>query len=71
MVSENVCRTLQLDELDDFALNRAIAVYQRLYGREILPEYESSLAGVIIGEICRDWLESRGEWIHDGIKRDE
>ena len=56
--------TITLDELDAKAVNKAIAVRQRqrINGECILPDSESDLAGTILGEICRDWLEQRGEW---------
>ena len=56
--------TIELDDLDAKAWNRAVAVRQRsrINGECILPDGESDLAGTILGEICRDWLERRGEW---------
>jgi hypothetical protein len=56
--------TLKLDELDATAWNRAVAVRQRdrIDGECILPDSDSDLAGTILGEICRDWLEARDEW---------
>lgn len=55
---------IDLDELDAKAIHRAIASRQRdrINGECILPDSESDLAGTILGEICRDWLERRGEW---------
>jgi len=59
-----------VDELDAAAINKAIAVHQRrdheAFGSHILPEGESDTAGATLAEICRDWLERRGEW--DGIE---
>ena len=56
--------TITLDELDAAAYNRAIAVRHRsrIDNQCILPDSDSDLAGTIRGEICRDWLEARGEW---------
>lgn len=56
--------TIWLDDLDAKAWNRAVAIRQRdrIDGECILPDSESDLAGTILGEICRDWLEQRGEW---------
>ena len=56
---------LDTDDLRDYM--RAIVVYQRQnrwhddQGGTLLPEGESDISGAIIGEICRDWLEARGE----------
>lgn len=62
--------TIDLDDDDYRDFNAAIATYQRrnhVAGRgTILPEGESCAAGAIIGEICRDWLEARGELRQDG-----
>lgn len=59
-----------VDDLDEKAINQAIAVYQRRnQGSDgkgtLIPEGESSLGGAILGELCRNYLESIGEWIHD------
>ncbi len=57
--------TLALDEDDSRDINQAIATYQRSNrwptdrgGGVLLPEGDSDLRGAILGEICRDWLES-------------
>lgn len=56
--------TLNVDDDDERDINAAIARYQKTcrwhdkQGGVMLPEGESDLAGAIIGEICRDWLES-------------
>jgi hypothetical protein len=56
--------TINLDDDDARDINRAIAHYQATRrwtaaqgGGVLLPEGESDLAGAILGEICRDWLE--------------
>lgn len=56
--------TIELDELDAIDWNKAVAVRQRhrINGECILPDSETDLARTILGEICRDWLEQRGEW---------
>lgn len=55
---------LNLDADDARDINAAIAHYQRTRrwpeGGTSLPEGESDMAGAIIGEICRDWLEAKG-----------
>lgn len=55
---------IELDDLDAKAVHRAIAIrqQQRIDNECILPDSDSDLAGTVIGEICRDWLEARGEW---------
>jgi hypothetical protein len=65
---------LKLDADDERDINAAIAHYQATqrwdqFGGEggvFLPEGESDLAGAILGEICRMWLESRGALRQDG-----
>ena len=62
--------TLEVDELDEEAILKAVAVYQRLNRFEdgsgvIVPEGESDLRGLILGEICRGYREAHGEWKHD------
>ena len=56
--------TLNLDTDDARDINAAIAHYQLTRrcsdGATFLPDGESDMAGAIIGEICRDWLESHG-----------
>lgn len=56
--------TASLDDLDYRAVQKALATRQnqRLNGECILPDTESDLAGTLLGEICRDWLEHRGLW---------
>lgn len=56
--------TLELDADDFDAVQTALGKYQtrsrwsaRNGGGVMVPEGESDLAGAIIGEICRDWLE--------------
>lgn len=59
-------KTLHLDPDDERDLNAAISHYQATrrwkdeQGGVILPEGESCVAGAILGELCRDWLESEG-----------
>lgn len=59
--------TMTLDELDYAAVQQAISVYQR--GRCIPPEGSSDLAGAWVAEICRSWLDQRGEWPHRSDER--
>lgn len=58
---------LTLDKDDAKAINKAIAVAQsvRINNVCMLPDTESCLAGTAIGEICRQWLEARGQWEWD------
>ena len=60
--------TIEVDELDEKAIIKAVAVFQRLnrIGESglIVPEGESDTRGAILGEICRGYLEARGEWDH-------
>lgn len=55
--------TLELDEEDYAAVQQAIAAYQTgtrwPEGGCVLPENESDLAGAVLAEICRGWLEMR------------
>jgi len=53
--------TLQLDDDDDRAIQAAIAARQTVRDQQgcILPDGESDLAGALIAEICRGWLEMR------------
>lgn len=52
-----------VDEDDSRAINAAIAYYQVHNrwddedGGILIPEGESDLAGAVLGEICRGWLE--------------
>ena len=56
-------KSLTLDADDDRSINEAIATYQATHrwkdeqGGVLLPEGESCIAGAILGEICRDWLD--------------
>lgn len=58
--------TISLDKDDERALHRAIATLQNMRGVDgkqlALPEGRSDTAGAVIGEICRQWLDARGEW---------
>jgi len=57
--------SVELDELDEAAINKAIAVHQRrirVEGEHILPEGDSCVPGATLAEVCRNWLESIGEW---------
>lgn len=57
--------TLELDDLDAKAFHKAIAVHQRrarIDGQHCLPEHDSCLAGAIVAEILRGWLDRIGEW---------
>lgn len=61
----NVTKTLRLDVDDERDVNRAIAEFQRSGARHedgelVLGEGTSCMAGAILGEICRAWLEDRG-----------
>jgi DNA adenine methylase len=53
--------TITLDPDDERAVNTAIATYQRLNrwpeGGTLIPEGESDLAGAIVAEICRAYLQ--------------
>lgn len=73
----NTKRTFDLDEDDERDVNAAIAEFQRRGMRWpandpetpnalILGEGTSCLAGAILGEICRDWLESLGRLHQEG-----
>lgn len=57
-------RTLTLDDDDARDINAAIAFWQRFRVR--LPEGDSCTAGAVLGEICRNWLESHGALHQDG-----
>lgn len=46
--------TLELDDLDYAAVQEAIATRQ-LY--RVLPDGEGNLAGRVVAEICRGWME--------------
>lgn len=60
---------IELDEADARAWHRAAAFRQQFRDDQgcILPDSESSRTGVILGEICRGWLESHGQldWADD------
>lgn len=51
--------TLELDEDDYRAVMNATARRQsfRVDGQCALPDYESSLLGVLVAEVCRGWME--------------
>lgn len=54
---------LELDQDDQRDVHRAIAEFQKRnesWDGALMPEGGGNLAGRIIGEICRGWLESRG-----------
>lgn len=61
--------TLECDGDDLRAIREAIAKYQVTYRWEklgsttdrgvFLPEGDSDLAGAIVGEICRQWMEAQ------------
>lgn len=52
---------MDVDELDERSINRAISVYQtrsfKAFGEIIIPEGGSDQRAAIIGEICRGWIE--------------
>lgn len=53
----------QVDDLDQQAIIRAIAAAQRHYrigGQSVLSDGAGDLGGRLLGEICRDWIESHG-----------
>ncbi len=66
-------KTLTLDPDDERDINAAIAHYQASRRWEnfegcpekgtCLPEGESCMAGAILGELCRNFLESEGKTI--------
>ena len=45
---------LECDELDAKAIHEAIARRQR---RRIMPDGDGNMAGRVIAEICRGWME--------------
>jgi len=47
---------IEVDELDYSAIQRAIAMRQT-WG--IMPDGEGNVAGRVLAEICRGWLEGR------------
>lgn len=65
--------TLDVDDLDFAAIQRAITRRQRMYqalapgegSYAILPDGEGSLAGRMIAEICRGWEELADRRIDD------
>jgi hypothetical protein len=60
---------LRVDADDARDINAAIAVYQRrnhYMGGCLLPDGEGDMAGRCLGEICRGWLEARGELHQQG-----
>lgn len=59
--------TLQLDEDDFGAVQYAMAARQR-----ICPpcDGESNIAGATLADICRGWLEVRGEWPGESVEGD-
>ncbi len=64
--------TIELDDLDEAAVNYAIAFHQsrfRINGVHILPDGESDTRGAILAEICRGYLERLGEWPPDTMKK--
>lgn len=50
---------LELDEDDHDALQAAFATHQSRHPR---PDGGSNLAGCLVAEICRGWLEMLGRW---------
>lgn len=66
MPAELTTKTLRLDPDDERDINAAIAYHQSVVipgdppFRLPLPDGDSCTAGAILGEICRDWLESHG-----------
>ncbi len=48
---------LELDDLDFDAVQKAISIRQGLMGGGLLPDGEGNLAGRIVAEICRGWME--------------
>lgn len=60
--------TLECDELDYAAIQQAVAQRQR-WG--ILPDGEGDMAGRVLAEICRGWMEMLGIVIGGNDERDE
>lgn len=68
-----IVKTLHLDPDDERDINAAVAHYQASRRWEhfkdckeqgvFLPDGDSCVAGAILGELCRDWLESEGKTI--------
>lgn len=65
--------TCMLDDDDARDINAAIAHHQRTRrwpanegGGHMLPEGDSDTIGAVLGEICRDWLESQGALRQEG-----
>ena len=57
--------TIRLDKDDERAVHMAIAKIQSIRvgdARLALPDGTSDTAGAALGEICRQWLDARGEW---------
>lgn len=50
---------LVLDQADYDAIQKAIA-YRQTWG--VMPDGEGNIAGRVIAEICRGWLEQKGMW---------
>ncbi len=50
--------TLELDELDYNALLRAMSIRQQ---SRCMPDGDGNMAGRVIAEICRGWLEFMGK----------
>jgi hypothetical protein len=55
---------LELDGEDETAVNKAIAYRQTFRDCQgcIMPDSGSNLAGSLIAEICRGWLEGHKKW---------
>jgi hypothetical protein len=56
------------DSDDARAIHMAVAKVQNIRvngGRLGLPEGASNTIAAAIGEICRQWLDARGEWPHE------
>ena len=53
--------TFEIDADDELAIHAAIARYQRTNrwpeGDTLVPEGDGELRGLILGEICRGWME--------------
>jgi hypothetical protein len=56
--------TFDVDDDDARDINAAIAIFQkrnrRMHGA-LLPDGDGDLAGRVLAEVCRDWLEDRNE----------
>lgn len=61
MNSSNDNRVLELLlDIEDYdAIQKAIA-YRQTWG--VMPDGDGNIAGRVVAEICRGWLEQKGMW---------